>query len=670
MPSPLNVILCALAELLISFCVGLPVARRLVSARPLTLALAPMIGWAVFNTLALPALSAVGFTRATSALLCGAAVLSGVAILRGAAARFRWPGRSAMTSRRAGISVVSFGAAALFAVVPALAVWPKPAAGGIVLSQAMFDHSKAAIIDDIVRLGLPPGNPFFGGTAPRLVYYYLWHFSAAIPGAVFGASGWEADIALTWFTAFASVALMMGLANWFSGRRIASLLVVLLSLAASLKPALRLVLPADYLERAFSQNPWPQSWIFQASWAPQHLASASCVVVAVLILSRIASARDWLMVPLLAVTVAAGFESSAWVGGVVFAAAGAPIGIALLMIADDSRARLDLLTKAAAAAVLASAISFPFLLDMYLATAARRAGAPLAFRPFDVLGPIVPQDLRPALDLPAYWVILLAVQFPAIYFAGARAMAGAVAARGTPLAQQRCSVGLVLLAGASFIVSWLFTSTIANNDLGARGVLPGILVLTIFAAAGLARWLATVRALAIAAVAFWALGVPGGLRIIKDNAVGLPTPSAAIFAKTPELWAAVRRYAAPDERVANNPSFVADEVRWPVNISWALLADRRSCFAGWNLARAFVPLPEAEIDHLAALFKRVFAGIGTADDAHQLATRFHCSVVVMTPSDGAWNRDPFANNPYFRLVEQKAGKWRVYRIVDGVRDRK
>ena len=343
----------------------------------------------------------------------------------------------------------------------------------------------------------------------------------------------------------------MGLANWFSGRRIAALLVVLLSLAASLKPVLRLVLPADCLERAFSQNPWPQSWIFQASWAPQHLASASCVVVAVLILSRIASARNWLMVPLLAVTVAAGFESSAWVGGVVFAAAGAPIGTALLMIADDSRARLDLLTKAAAAAVLASAISFPFLLDMYLATAARRAGAPLAFRPFDVLGPIVPQDLRPALDLPAYWVILLAVQFPAIYFAGMRAMAGAVAARGTPLAQQRCSIGLVLLAGASFIVSWLFTSTIANNDLGARGVLPGILVLTIFAAAGLARWLATVRALALAAVAFWALGVPGGLRIIKDNAVGFPTPSAAASQRRRNCGL---RYAGMQHRTSASPT--------------------------------------------------------------------------------------------------------------------
>ena len=33
-----------------------------------------------------------------------------------------------------------------------------------------------------------------------------------------GISGWEADAALTWFAAFASLMLMMGLAAWFGGR--------------------------------------------------------------------------------------------------------------------------------------------------------------------------------------------------------------------------------------------------------------------------------------------------------------------------------------------------------------------------------------------------------------------------------------------------------------------
>jgi hypothetical protein len=660
MPSFFTTLLCALAELLVSFCVGLALARRMVEARPVALALAPIVGWAVFNTLALPILTAIGFTRLTAGLICGLAVLGGMAAeLRGSA----WT--TNRNADRIGTALRAFAAAAFLAIVPALAVWPKYSAGGVVLSEAMFDHSKAAIIGDIVRLGLPPGNPFFADSGPRLVYYYLWHFSAAVPAALVGASGWEADIALTWFTAFASLSVMIGLAVLLGGRRLAALLVVLLSLASSLEPLLRLVLPAGHLDRVLAPGPWPQSWIFQASWAPQHLASAACVVVVVVIISRLSSSREFIMVPLLALLAAAGFESSAWVGGVVFAAGAVPIGIAFLIMAEDRRARLDFVRKATAAAILALVIALPFLHDEYLATAARGAGAPLVFRPIEVLGPIVPATVRRLLDLPAYWAILLVIQFPAIYVAGVWAMTGAVAARKPALAKKRLTIGLILLAGASLAVSWLFASTIANNDLGWRGVLPGILALTIYAAAGLTRWLATAKGMALATLLFCALGIPGGIEIANENATGLPRSPAA-FAQTPALWAAVRRHTAPDERVANNPLFLADEVGWPVNISWALLAHRRSCFAGWNLARAFVPLPEAAIDRINALFERVFAGRGSADDIRTLATRFECRVVVVTASDGAWHDDPFARSPYFRLVAEKPDEWRIYRVVDGV----
>jgi hypothetical protein len=667
MPSFQNVLSCALAELMLSLGVGLPLARRLVADRPLALAIAPSLGWAVSSALALPILDWIGFAHPTVALLYGSAVIGGMAALFLSVRRPAIPGSGSTI-----LSGSSYGAAALLAVVPALAVWPKLRGGGIVLAEPMFDHSKVAIIDDIVRIGLPPGNPFFGETGATvhgLAYYYLWHFSAAVLGALVGASGWEADIAMTWFTAFASLALMMGLAAKLSGRSLAPLLVVLLSLAASLGPILRLALTPHFLGRAFSQEPWPQAWVFQASWVPQHLASASCVVLAVFVISRLAATPGWPLVPLLALIVAAGFESSTWVGGVIFAVSALPIGLALLLIAPNARSRRDLVLKAASAAILVAVISFPFLHDQYVATAARHLGLPIAFRPLAVLGQIVPQGVRRTLDLPAYWAILLVIQFPAIYPAGSAAIAGALAAKEKRPAERRLIIGFALLAGASFAVPWLFASTIANNDLAWRGVLPGIMVLTIFAAAGLSRWLAAAPAFAAAAIACWALAVPGGLRIAIENAVGVPAASAAILARTPDLWAAIRRHSGPDERVANNPLFLADSVRWPVNISWALLADRRSCYAGWNLARAFAALPEPEIDRINALFQRVFAGAGTPQDIRELAARYDCRVVVVTPEDGAWRRDPFATSRYFRLVEEKAARWRIYRVVEGARDR-
>jgi hypothetical protein len=106
-------------------------------------------------------------------------------------------------------------------------------------------------------------------------------------------------------------------------------------------------------------------------------------------------------------------------------------------------------------------------------------------------------------------------------------------------------------------------------------------------------------------------------------------------------------------------------VTWPVNISWALLADRRSCFAGTDLALPYVALPPAEIRRLQALFERVFAGAGTPDEIRLLALRYDCRVIVVTAGDGAWQQDEFAASPFYRLAEETPGKWRIYRAVAG-----
>ena len=88
----------------------------------------------------------------------------------------------------------------------------------------------------MTRLGLPPVNPEIGeaGTAGHLAYYYLWHFSAAEIALLTSSRGWEADTGLTWFTAFASLNLMMGLAVWLSKRTSAAIWVVALAAAGSL----------------------------------------------------------------------------------------------------------------------------------------------------------------------------------------------------------------------------------------------------------------------------------------------------------------------------------------------------------------------------------------------------------------------------------------------------
>ncbi len=180
--------------------------------------------------------------------------------------------------------------------------------------------------------------------------------------------------------------------------------------------------------------------------------------------------------------------------------------------------------------------------------------------------------------------------------------------------RRRVVLALAALVVASLTISWLLASTLAdNNDLGWRAVLPAAMALTVFSAAGLARWIAarTSTAIAVTAAAIL-IGLPGAVELIRSDVSGRHEANAKLFAQTPEMWSAVRRHAGPDERIANNPLFLADMTLWPVDISWALLADRRSCYAGRELALVYTSLPRPRLDDIDAQFIRVFARQGRA----------------------------------------------------------
>jgi hypothetical protein len=218
----------------------------------------------------------------------------------------------------------------------------------------------------------------------------------------------------------------------------------------------------------------------------------------------------------------------------------------------------------------------------------------------------------------------------------------------------------VALAAVGLLASWLLVSTLGDkNDLGLRAVLPATMILIVAAAVGMTC--APCRALiAAAAVGGLILTLPGTVEMIRYNIVGDAAPDDRIFADTPELWAAVRHYAAPTARVANNPLFLRDLTPWPANMSWALLSDRDSCFAGRELALVFAPLPTDRREAINAQFIRVFDGRGTTADVADMARKYACDVAVVVPQDIAWNNDPFASSPDYRLAESRDGRWRIY----------
>src|SRR5580700_6295884 len=654
MASPVNAALCALLATAFWSLLGYALTRHLLP-RALAVGAAPVMGWAVHSAATLPIFSLIGFSPLAVVAVAALCVAVSVATLKLAA--------KADAEATPAIPWWAFVAAAVLALAPAVALLPKMSGDAVYLADPMIDHSKIAMIDAMTRQGLPPVDPAFGAAGPygQFFYYYLWHYSAAELALPLHVSGWEADIGLTWFTALASLSLLMGLAVWLSKRSAAAIWVVALAAAASLRGVLSWIFGSYALAPFLAPPTGFAGWLFQAAWAPQHLMSASCVVAAMLLIARYAQRQSVLLLLTLVLVVVAGFESSTYVGGITFAIA-ALAAAPLLLVAIEPARRLRFLAGMAVAAVLVVCLAAPFLNNQLMAVAVRGGDSPIVFRHFDVLGAMFPAALRRALDWPAYWLLLLPLELPATYVAGVMALIVMLRNRAPP-PEKFATAALASLAAAGLLASWLLASTLGdNNDLGLRAVLPAASVLIAAAAAGL---LLLPRRAVIAATAIGGLilSLPDTAVMIRSNVDGTPTPDGSVFAQAPELWQAVRRYAAPTARVANNPLFLQDLTPWPANISWALIANRSSCFAGRELALALAPLPDARREAIDAQFVRVFAGEGTPGDISDMAKKYVCDVVVVVPQDKAWTNDPFATSPDYRLAENRDGRWRIYVAV-------
>jgi hypothetical protein len=384
-------------------------------------------------------------------------------------------------------------------------------------------------------------------------------------------------------------------------------------------------------------------------------------VAAMLLIARYAQRQSVLVLLTLVLIVVAGFESSTYVGGITFAIA-ALAAAPLLVAAIEPARRLRFFAGMAVAAVLVVCLAAPFLNNQLVAVVARSDNNPIVLRHFAVLGAMFPAALRHVLDWPAYWLLLLPIELPATYVAGVIALI-AMLRSGAPQPEKLATAALACLAAAGLLASWLLASTLGdNNDLGLRAVLPAASVLIAATAAGM-MLLPRRAVIAITAIGGLVLSLPDAAWMMKTNIEGTPAPDGAVFAQTPELWSAVRRYATPTARVVNNPLFLQDLTPWPANMSWALLANRSSCFAGRELALALAPLSKETLGTINAKFIRVFAGEGTPQDVTDMAKKYDCDVVVVVPQDKAWNNDRFALSPDYRLAENRDGRWRIYVAV-------
>lgn len=658
-----SLLLCILSALLLWALPGWLLARRLGQGRTAALALAPALGWATQTPAALAVAHLVGLSPV---VIIGSAALVSLCALALPRTRDEAPFP---------LSALVF--AGLLALVPMLGVLPKVTAdGAIALASPIYDHAKIILIDEIAQnRAIPPANPVFGagGAAGTVAYYYLWHFGAAELALLSGAQGWAADAAATWFTGFAALALVAGLAFRLNPSLSAPFLALLAASAGSLRPVLAALFGGARVDHVLEPASGLAGLLYQTSWSPHHVSSATACVIAVLLMARLRAGRcageATVLAGLIGLAAAAAFGSSLWVGGVTFALAGTAAAL-VLGPSPPPVGRLRFLAALAGAALVALVLVAPLLMAQIHQAAARGSGMPVQMVPFPVLGPAWPQALRAVLDPLSYGLVLLPVEFPGVLFAGVVGFALVFAGRVAGRAEQQMARALGALVIVALAVSAALQSTVGeNNDLGWRAVLPAVLVLAAFAgaalAAALSRVVGTTRArkglaLLAAGLALIAIGLPDTLALARRNIAGEQSADGRTFAGDPALWQAVRRHVGPLERIASNPSRLEKLTPWPINLSWALLSRRRSCFGGEEMALAFAPLSASARTDAAALFGRVFAGMGTAEDVATLRRTFGCGGVVVTPQDGAWTADPFVSSALYRLAEEKDGRWRIY----------
>lgn len=644
-------------------------ARGLGYGPAAALALAPALGWATQTPAALAAAHLFGLSPSVIVGSAAAVSLCALGLPRSPAGGARLP-------------ALALVIAGLLALVPMLGVLPKIAPdGAIALASPIYDHAKIILIDEITQNRvIPPANPVFGagGAAGTVAYYYLWHFGAAQLALLSGAHGWAADAAATWFSAFAALALVAAIAFRVRPGASAPLLALLVAAAGSLRPVAAALFGGGRMDLVLEPASGLAGLLYQASWSPHHVASAAACVIAILLMAQLragpAAGRAPVLAGLLALAGAAAFGSSLWVGGVTFALAGTAAALALLL-AGPAAGRLRFLAALVGAAGAAAALVAPLLMAQIQAAGARGGGTPVGLAALPVLGPAWPEPVRTVFDPVAYWLVLLPVEFPAIVFAGVAGLALVLTARIGRRPARQIARPLAALAVVSLAVSAVLQSTAGeNNDLGWRAVLPAVLVLAAFAGVALSVALPAAaqatrawggRPLLAAGLVLVALGLPDTIALARRNAMGELSRDGHVFAGDPALWRSVRRQVGPHVRIASNPGRLEKLTPWPINLSWALLSRRRSCFGGKEMALAFAPLSPAEREGAAALLGRVFDGTGTMEDVAALLGTFGCGAIVLTAEDGAWTADPFAASPLYRLAQEEDGRWRIYLAADG-----
>ncbi|MCV6637909.1 hypothetical protein [Candidatus Albibeggiatoa sp. nov. NOAA] len=685
-----------LASITALFWFGLPglVVMRLLGLVRHTLSLhnwliAPALGLSTFGSFSLLVASLVGFNFI-------ALVVSWLVFLIGI---HLWQTRITQVSPPPSWSLSSLTSfnllvvAALWAVMPTLNIYPFVHQDALFVGVEIFDHAKVAVVDAIAREGVLPLNPYYAPEGERilLLYYYLWHFLAAQLKLLLGVSGWQAEVAMNGFTAFASLSFLIALAGLCNQKRaaIAAWLVILL---AFLGP------PADILMIVLSKgvhyfigypqvdgktvHALEQLWL-QAAWVPQHVLSALNIVVLLFLISRLLLSIHLQLsyAVVIGLTAATGFGASTWVGGIAMVIALPALGIAGLSLLLPKQHYFSAIKTAIIAVIIAAIVSIPSLISQTSGPSAVESQLPFGFGLYPSTNLFTKEPyFGYIMHIILFWLQFLPLVLGVGYVIGMMTLF--LRKADTPEVRHFHYLSLGAVMGFFLIVLFL-QSIFWNNTFGWRTVLVPVMLLLVWGAVGLAdfldrdminksswwlhkllhRWQLGLLSLMMMGIM---LGLISTARIYHlPDPVSYPASNEEMqvrqsFFKQYEIWKKVREFVKPDELVQVNPDGYLTLTTWPATLPYALFADRSIAYANIEYSTVFAYRYDAEQNRETYhLMQNIFSADPQVESLQKLRDVFKVKAMLVDKFDPVWSTDKIEQSGIYKIVYADAD-FRIY----------
>lgn len=511
----------------------------------------------------------------------------------------------------------------IMSCVIASALFIKTSGIDITFSIPIFDHIKVAVIDSITRNGLPISNPFLISHSNDGVfhYYYLWYLLAANISIIFHISGYSSDIILTFITSFVSILTAFFLVSEICSKKNkikAQYIICLLLFSGPSIDVINIILNG-HLSDILSHNHSLETWIYQAAWVPQHLLSASFVVLSLYLLGTIDKYNRYIFFIIVSLIVSA-FGCSVWVGGITFFVIS--IIIFIYDLITSNRKKIVILNWLSVS-IVSILLSTPLIYNML--SAPKRVGqSPIALSIYDTsTGGKLYDLIFFFVGAMPIWITVITISFYIILF---------------KITFHRLSINkeckiLLLIGVGSLLTALCIKSQIANNDLGWRAILPFVISGASISSIFFVQFFSETLKYIILIIA--SISSLSSIQFVRELIYGesyfTPKTSISDFLK-------IRDVTDKTDRLLNNIHENGYEEREPLraNILPALVMNRSFCFQGVGYARAFGADWGKDLYRMDAAIDRLYKGQENQQDL-DLIKQFKCNKIVVTKSDIIWD---------------------------------